>query len=234
VTTAVNNASRIELGRTPAVVGTIITEEFLKGPALAGKLPCDWVELRLDGMQGFDGWLEAGKKIESNGTSVFATLRLSAEGGKWTRPDRERLPVLMKAAEELSGVDVELCSEIAAEVACAAKKHGTICVISYHDFNRTPEQTELEEIIRREREIGSVAKIAAMVNSPADVERLRALLQMDWKAPICVIGMGPLGSDTRISFAREGSCLTYGYLDTPGAPGQYSAEELMNRLGKAA
>ena len=46
--------------------------------------------------------------------------------------------------------------------------------------------------------------------------------------------MGPLGPQTRIDFPKLGSCLTYGYLDAPVAPGQVSARELMRQLMTAA
>jgi len=42
--------------------------------------------------------------------------------------------------------------------------------------------------------------------------------------------MGPLGPQTRIEFPKLGSCLTYGYLDQPVAPGQVPARELMRQL----
>jgi len=50
---------------------------------------------------------------------------------------------------------------------------------------------------------------------------------------LCVIGMGRAWSETRIEFATLGSCLTYGYLDKPAAPGQISAAELVRRLRRA-
>jgi 3-dehydroquinate dehydratase len=42
--------------------------------------------------------------------------------------------------------------------------------------------------------------------------------------------MGKLGPQTRVLFPKLGSCLTYGYLDVPVAPGQISARELTLQL----
>ena len=42
--------------------------------------------------------------------------------------------------------------------------------------------------------------------------------------------MGLLGPQTRVDFPKLGSCLTYGYLDTPVATGQVSARELMRQI----
>ena len=87
-------------------------------------------------------------------------------------------------------------------------------------------------ILERAQEIGNVIKIAATANSPQDAATLRSLLELEWKTPICVIGMGPFGRETRYQFPRLGSCMTYGYLDVAGAPGQFSAAELWEKLGR--
>ena len=222
---------RLQMGHVPVVAGTIITAEFLsKCAANPQPLPCDVVELRLDGLPDYAGWLADAKKIESNGTPVFVTLRLAIEGGRWDRPDTERLSTLRAALEYLSGVDVELASPLAEQIGAEARQRGKLCIISHHDFQKTPPVAELERILGRAGELGSIAKIAATANSEEDVAQLRSLLQKPWKSPVCVIGMGPFGRETRLSFPREGSCLTYGYLDVPGAPGQFSARELRDHF----
>ena len=45
--------------------------------------------------------------------------------------------------------------------------------------------------------------------------------------------MGPLGPASRLSLARAGSCLTYGFVDESNAPGQVSSAELMQKLAPA-
>ena len=89
---------------------------------------------------------------------------------------------------------------------------------------------ELCQVIEKGQRIGSVVKIATMIQQPGDVGVLEALLQKSWAKPLCVIAMGERWSSTRVSFARLGSCLTYGYLDQPTAPGQISAVELVRQL----
>jgi 3-dehydroquinate dehydratase type I len=66
-----------------------------------------------------------------------------------------------------------------------------------------------------------------MIQREEDVATLRQLLARKWPVPLCVIGMGARGAATRVEFAKLGSCLTYGYLDAPSAPGQPSAAELV-------
>lgn len=217
----------LQLGRVPRVVGTIITAEFLRAwsekPTL---LPCDLVELRVDGFPDFSDWLRIGKQIEHQGTPVFVTVRLRAEGGKWDGGDVERWSLLEPAIRNLSGADVELRSDVAPAVAELCGQMKKLSVFSFHDFTQTPPRNELESLLGSAERLGGIGKIAATANSPEDVELLRSLLRRRWNTPTCIIGMGAFGRETRLTFPLEGSCFTYGYLDTPGAPGQYSAAEL--------
>jgi 3-dehydroquinate dehydratase-1 len=69
-----------------------------------------------------------------------------------------------------------------------------------------------------------------MAKNNDDIATLEKLLGSSLDVPLCVIGMGAFGTKTRITFPAHGSCLTYGYLDAPSAPGQLSAEMLSEQL----
>lgn len=226
-------AGGLVLGHGSAVIGTILDHEFL-ATARGRILPCDLVELRLDGFRDLTGWSRAAAGLERESKPVLATVRLTAEGGHWQGRDEDRLPIFEEALATVTGIDIELRSPLAAGLGAQARELNKLCVVSHHDFERTPPAAALEDIVRRGQEIGSVVKIAAMIQTPADIEVLRGLLQRAWLAPLCIIGMGPLGRETRLSFPAEGSCLAYGYLDTPGAPGQYSAAELQMLVNRRA
>jgi 3-dehydroquinate dehydratase I len=217
----------LQLGRVPRVVGTIITADYLRNwSANPAPLPCDLVEFRLDGFSDFPDWLKIGKQIEHQGTPVFVTVRLKREGGLWTGGDLDRWPFLEPAIRHLSGVDVELRCDLAPGVSELAGQMGKLSVFSYHNFETTPPEEELEAILSGGHRLKGIGKIAVTANTEADLKSLVALLGRKWQLPICIIGMGPLGRETRLKFPMQGSCFTYGYLDTPGAPGQYSAVEL--------
>ncbi len=217
----------LQLGRVPRVVGTIITAGFLqRWSAAPTPLPCDLVELRLDGFSDFADWIRVGKQIEHQGKPVLVTLRLQNEGGKWEQGDRERWPLLESAIRNFSGVDVEVRSELAAAVSELCGQIGKLGVFSFHDFEKTPPREELEGLLTKAERLGGIGKVAAAAQTPEDVGMLRSLLRQQRASPICIIGMGPHGRETRLSFPLEGSCFSYGYLDTPGAPGQFSAQEL--------
>jgi 3-dehydroquinate dehydratase I len=236
----VNLIQALQLGRVPRVVGTIITSDYLRAwSANPSPLPCDLVEFRLDGFSDFPDWLKIAIQIEHQGTPVFVTVRLKREGGLWAGSDLDRWPLLEPAIRHLSGVDVEVMSDLARGVAELAGQLGKLSVFSYHNFETTPAEQELEGILAAGHRLGGIGKIAVTVNAENDLNTLVSLLGRKWSLPICIIGMGPLGRETRLNFPLQGSCFTYGYLDTPGAPGQYSAAELtshfstLRRAGKA-
>ncbi|MGD0815712.1 MAG: type I 3-dehydroquinate dehydratase [Verrucomicrobiota bacterium] len=215
---------KLNLDAGPLVVGVLssLDGDFL----LAG----DVVEVRLDKTGCPPDWLEQCKAIEARGKPVLLTVRLRSEGGEWPNDDEGRLQIYEQGLPALSAVDVELSSVICAAVTKQAERLGKVCLVSHHDFAKTPPLAELESIVERAQQNGAVAKIATMIRSEADVDTLRSLLSRRGKQPLCVIGMGNAWKQTRVSFPKLGSCLTYGYLDQPTAPGQVSAAELVRQL----
>jgi 3-dehydroquinate dehydratase-1 len=189
--------------------------------------------VRLDKIVRPSDWLQRCVRLQSSGKPVLLTVRLAVEGGNWKNDDESRLDIYQHGLEELAAVDVELSSVICREVAREASRLKKASVISFHDFQRTPPLRELCAIVEKAHKTGSIAKVSTMIKQASDVDVLRSLLRRRWDKPLCVIGMGRPWSKTRIEFATLGSCLTYGYLDKPTAPGQMSAAELMRRLRRS-
>ena len=217
----------LAVGAAPRVVGTLCSLER------RGELFGDIVEVRLDKIRYGADWLDRCVALQSGGKPVLLTVRLGAEGGGWEADDQERLELYRKGVRELAAVDVELRSVICRKVAREAARLQKASVISYHDFAKTPPLRELCAIVKEAHQIGSIAKVSTLIQRESDVEVLRSLLRRRWARPLCVIGMGRAWTKTRISFATRGSCLTYGYIDKPTAPGQMSAAELVRRLRRA-
>ncbi|HWD20811.1 MAG TPA: type I 3-dehydroquinate dehydratase [Verrucomicrobiae bacterium] len=215
----------VTLGATPRVVGTITSAAAFMSLA---HFPCDIAEVRLDKIGARAGWLARCQQIEAGGVPVLLTMRCKHEGGDCAE-DEGRWPIYEEALA-LAGVDIELRSHIAPEVAALAQKRGRACVLSYHDFHATPSMEKLESVAAEAEELGGITKIATMIKAPVDVEILRALLKKPRRQPLCVIGMGPAWTHLRVSLAQEGSCLTYGFLDSSAAPGQLAASELQAKL----
>jgi 3-dehydroquinate dehydratase-1 len=208
----------------PYVVGTLSSFESQV------PLACDVVEVRLDKTGRPENWLERCGAIEAGGKPVLLTVRLQQEGGDWIHDDETRFKIYMEALPHISAIDVELRSAWGERLAKEAADAEKICVISYHDFHRTPPLAELEDVVEQAHCHSAAAKVATFIQSPDDVEVLCKLLEKKRTRPVCAIAMGEAWKETRITFPRLGSWLTYGYLDRLTAPGQWPAEELGRRL----
>lgn len=215
----------------PCIIGTISTLDALLDVPTLEAIPCDVVEVRLDQV-GVDGdWLAACKAIEDCGIPVLLTLRLAAEGGAWTGGDSARQSILTSALDVVSAIDLELQSVIVPDMAQRLAERGKSIVISFHDFETTPADSDIEATLgRMSAWPNAIAKAALMAHTQADVDRIAALLTIQRPVPTCLIAMGGDWADTRVTFPQNGSALTYAYLDTPSAPGQLSCSEVRKRL----
>ena len=223
----------VTLGTVSRIVGVVSQGDTLRRLATSTEQECDIIELRLDiiGSEA-PGWLDDAKAIEARGLPVILTIRLAAEGGHWNEPDEARLALLEEGLRHLSAVDIELRSSLIDRVSAFARQQKRGLIVSHHDFEKTPPLDELKRIMTRAARYGTVVKLAVFSQSNTDIAVLRGLLHEKCPVPLCLLGMGPLGTQTRVEFPKLGSCLTYGYLDSPVAPGQVSARELTQLLRK--
>jgi 3-dehydroquinate dehydratase I len=220
----------LSIGRIPRVVGTISQWEALQHFHNHSAKSCDIVEARLDEIGVENPWQAACKAIDDSGVPVLATLRSTSEGGKCDRNEDDRLKILESALPYVSMVDVEFNSNAAQKLAAVAKEHGKHVLVSFHDFKQTPSLDQLSQIVESASASAAVIKISTMVRSDGDIATLQSLLARRGETPLCVIGMGAAGTKTRTVFPCIGSCFTYGYLDTPSAPGQLPAVSLVDHL----
>lgn len=222
----------LPIGRPPAVAGVVSRLETLRQVAASPlRFPCHLIELRLGEVDPRSDWDLLCARIEAAGRPVLATLRNDQEGGRWADRDPARLDAFARALGVCAAVDVEWRSALRDPVLELAARAGKPVVLSTHHFSATPPLADLLALAdAMSARPGVVAKFAFAATGPADVENLHTLLHAPFPAPRCVIAMGPLGARTRVDFAREGSCLTYGWLDEPTAPGQPSCRELLAAL----
>ena len=219
-------------GNIPGVVGTISTFRGLQEASMQESLPCDIVEVRLDRMSASDSWLLTCEKIEAMGVPVILTIRLQSEGGAWTDEDSARLRLFNMAIEKLSAIDIELSSPLIEKLRGEVDKSNAMLLVSYHNFEETPPIKNLSAVVDKAARKGAdIIKLATKINDSEDAQRLLHLLEHHTgNVPLCVIGMGPKGVHTRFSFPALGSCLAYGYLDNPSAPGQLSCHRIVEHL----
>lgn len=101
-------------------------------------------------------------------------------------------------------------------------------VSSYHNFNETPD--DLWSILEM-LESADVYKVVTHANSTIDALRMLAFVQEATKEGVSIVGhcMGPLGVVSRILGPIYGSVFSFACSDKAVAPGQLTAEEMVER-----
>ena len=220
----------LPIGHIPRVVGTVSSLDLLNRFPSLTETVCDIAEVRLDLIGDSSDWVSRSRAIQESGTPTILTLRIVDEGGKCSATEEERLSIFQRALSIVSAIDVEFRSGLASRLFPQVERVSKCLIVSYHDFAQTPALEKLEEVITEASAQASIVKVSTMIKAEADIKILEELLMRKWPVPLCIIGMGSLGTSTRVNFPCLGSALTYGFLDSPSAPGQLSARALMENL----
>ena len=217
----------------PLVVGSVSDMAAWNAVCAAESLPCDVVELRVDGLPYDTDWaMLADMKCCR---PVLVTVRHESEGGLRPMSLEERLHIARTLLPLAAALDWEIAQLPAAqELVAEAHAAGVPIIASAHDFEKTPTLESLLEKEQAARTLGAdVAKFAFRLHSAEDMMTGVELLRRA-SGTTTAMGMGPLGAVSRLLYAQHGACLVYGYLgDTPTAPGQWSAalcRESLDRL----
>jgi 3-dehydroquinate dehydratase I len=131
------------------------------------------------------------------------------------RPERctnqemlRRLLMAMDVGAQFIDIDLEAPDEIKESVIKKAKEVGVQVIVSFHNYQRTPQQAELEHVISWCFDSGAdIAKIACHVNDDRDNARLLGLLNIRKK--LIIIGMGDKGKITRLASPVMGGFCSY-------------------------
>lgn len=210
-----------------SVVGSLARADSIpKLSALADAEACDLVELRLDHYpQQVDNLLAI---LPSLKVPILLTARHASEGGKNNLSSRDRADLLRKLLPHASVVDIELrtlgeMSGLVREIRAAS----ALIIASFHDFDRTPGASRLQELVAQAKAHGADAcKIAVTPRTPGDLANITHLFSPSPLHPLSAMGMGKYGRISRLLFASLGSIFNYGYLDEPTVPGQWEARRL--------
>lgn len=188
------------------------------------------------------------------GSPVLLTCRTAAEGGRAQLDDTAYGSLLRSVLDGLTdwaperrpvAIDVEVQRGCLPQVCTQAHGLGVDVVASFHDFETTPADEALEEVLARmAREGADLAKIAVWPTSADDVARLlgvcaRATAGAGEAAalgvPVAAMSMGALGAVSRVAPAF-GSALTFAVVpDEQGqarasAPGQLPIQDVRRCL----
>jgi 3-dehydroquinate dehydratase-1 len=190
-------------------------DKILKSAEICIESGADILEIRLDALKSPTPSM-ARDLIKEINFPVIATNRISTEGGYFSGTEKERTDILLAAAQEAEYVDIELhCKEsYRSPIIETANKS----IISFHDFEKTPSLEKLLEIVKKENEIGDIAKFAVKPQNMADTITVLNVLT---KFPNTVaISMGEMGKYTRIVGPLLGAPFTFASAGAITAPGQ--------------
>ena len=199
-----------------------------------------------------------GEAITADGADAAAplllTCRTAAEGGRARLDDASYGALLRSVLDGLAdwaperrpvAIDVEVQRGCLPQVCTQAHGLGIDVVASFHDFEATPADEVLEEVLARmAREGADLAKIAVWPTSADDVARLLGVCARATAdagegtglgVPVAAMSMGALGAVSRVAPAF-GSALTFAVVpDEQGearasAPGQMPIQDVRRCL----
>lgn len=193
-------------------------------------------------------------KMSLYGRPLLVTFRTKEEGGcQEIETDAYRELLDHIAQSGLADIiDVEIFKDLSYEVLAGDRtpevqeqfqdlkqwiemlRQKVVVVGSYHNFDSTPEDTELAGRMRIIDESGvDIPKMAVMPADRMDVMRLMMFtLQMTEQItkPLITMSMSRIGSISRISGEAFGSAVTFGSIGQESAPGQLPVNKLEEML----
>lgn len=181
----------------------------------------DILEFRIDALKEPD-IREIRQTIEEINFPIIATNRINTEGGSFNGSEEERINILYECCDLVDYVDIELQSDD--EYINKIKETGVTTIVSYHDFEKTPDLNEIMYIVEKEHELGDIAKVAFMPQNLEDTLTILAVLS-HCKDTIA-ISMGDLGSYTRVMASKFDSPITFAAGRDATAPGQIDIETM--------
>ena len=187
----------------------------------------DFAEIRFDYLKKSDIpiVLESSKK---NLSRCVCTLRPKSEGGLFVGKEDERKSILRLIAEYNPFLlDVEFNTiQKDKKLASYLKKSKCKLLISWHDFKKTPNESQLKSRFNKMRKFSNVVKIVTVAKNVSDTSRLLSLYSIKSKNKTVAFCMGDQGKFSRILCLHLGSPFTYVSLGKAIAPGQFSVDEI--------
>jgi len=192
----------------------------------------DYVEIRFDFLK-TDEIPKTLETIKKDLKKVVCTLRPKSEGGKFEGDEKERIAILKLIAEYNPFLlDIEFNTiKKNKELAKYLKSTKTKLLISWHDFKKTPQFSELKNMMNQMTKFSHNVKIVTTAKLVDDSTRVLQLYSKNEKNNLIAFAMGDSGRVSRILCLYLGSPYTYVSLGKPVAPGQFSVDEVKKIIG---
>jgi 3-dehydroquinate dehydratase / shikimate dehydrogenase len=158
---------------------------------------------------------------------ILATCRRHQNHGQFNGSIDDEFRILSSAISEgACAVDFEIESAEAAPKFAAALREQAQLVVSYHNFENTP---QVDPILKRLQKIPADAyKLVTTSRKPSDTARVLAAGRKGGRTPMILLAMGELGFPSRVLSPAFGAIFTYAApIATQGtAAGQVCARHL--------
>jgi len=187
----------------------------------------DYVEVRFDFLK-IEEIPNALEVIKKDLNKIVCTLRPKTEGGKFLGNEKERIAIIKLIAEYnpfLLDIEFNTLKKNSTLVKYL-KSTKTNLLVSWHDFKKTPNSTELKKKINQMSKFSSNVKIVSTAKSTDDSTRMLELYSKKGKNNLISFAMGDFGRISRILCLYLGSPYTYVSLGKAIAPGQFSVDEV--------
>ncbi|KRL00618.1 type I 3-dehydroquinate dehydratase [Liquorilactobacillus capillatus] len=178
------------------------------------------------------------KQILGDDIILLTTFRTQQEGGVRKLTDKQYFKlvnwIILNHLTDMLDLELMRSSPEITHTISLAHQKGIKVILSKHDFQRTPTQTEIVVRLKQMAALqADIAKIAVMPHNADDVlTLLNATRQADLviSIPLITMSMGQLGKISRLSGPLFGSVLSFAALAKTSAPGQLSVAALRQAL----
>jgi len=213
---------------------------LLEQAQAAPTLQPDLIEWRVDALDTLSDMVSVRETLSAlhatcRSLPLLFTCRAPQEGGVRALAPEARLSLYQMAiaSGQVDLIDVELSSgaDMIQELRSMCRSAGVKLVLSYHNFDHTPDSDALLKTLQDAEQTGAdIAKIAVMPNDCHDVLTLLNVTctarSKYLKIPLIAIAMGDTGMITRIAGGLFGSDITFASGAASTAPGQLPIDDL--------
>jgi 3-dehydroquinate dehydratase type I len=185
----------------------------------------DLFEVRIDLIG--DNWTDVARQLKK---PWIACNRMVEEGGKWEGNEARRIERLLQAVElGAKIVDIEYNAKNVENIIKLIKKRAE-CLLSFHDFQKTPSLDVLKQIVNKELKAG--ADICKVVTTAQNFEDNLAVMRLFSEFPdvkMVAFAMGTQGFISRVMAPLIGAHFTYGAVQkgNESAPGQLPVSDML-------
>jgi len=191
----------------------------------------DYAEIRFDFLQQSQV-PDALELVKKHLRRCVCTLRPKNEGGVFSGNEKERISILKLISEYNPYlIDIEYNTlKKNKNLLNYIKKTKTDILVSWHDFKKTPNESQLNKMFNLMKRFSKNVKIVTMAKSTNDSSLVLSLYHDAKPVNLIAFSMGDYGRISRILCLLLGSPFTYVSLGKAIAPGQFSLNEMKSIL----